>query len=73
MYFFYTVYEVDMSETKNIPVRFDMDHIKAIEQAAKRYKLPKSEIIRLTSKAGLKALERLSPEELIAFIEKEIK
>ncbi len=56
-----------------IQVRFSDSQTKAIEEASKRYELSKQEVIRLTSKAGLKALERMSPEQLIDYIAGNIK
>ena len=56
-----------------IQVRFSEEHTKSIEEASERFELSKQEIIRITSKAGLKALERMTPEQLIEFIAKEIK
>ena len=64
---------IDSDSSKAIPVRFGKKHLEAIETASKRYELSKQEVIRLTSKAGLKALERLTPAQLIDFIAKEIK
>ena len=56
-----------------IQVRFSDDQREAIEEASKRYELSKQEVIRLTSKAGLKALERMSPDQLIDYIAGNIK
>lgn len=63
----------DHEKLGSITLRLDQSHLSAIEEAAKKFNLPKSEIYRITSKAGLKALERMSPTELTDYIAKKIK
>ncbi len=57
----------------NRSVRFPKSYWEKLDSVANALELESAEAHRLAAKAGLKALERLSPEELIAFIEKEIK
>ena len=63
----------ESEKLKSFPVKLDDEHQQAIEEASKKFKLPKSEIFRITSKAGLKALKRMSPEQLIDYIAGNIK